>query len=175
MHTKNQTGGFDMEKRDRFELLSAYLDGEVTASERKQVQAWLDHDPETKQLYARLLRLRQGVRTLPVPESSQPVEETVQRVLKRVKRRGRLTVLFGGTAIAACALGAMTGLFDGNGFRTPQLAQQPLEQTQAGSKDSSSPLMVAINDPIFPIPKTNNSSPESDQIDVNLDNDREIN
>lgn len=174
MHTKNQTGGFDMEKRDRFELLSAYLDGEVTASERQQVQAWLDHDPEIKQLYRRLLRLRQGVRTLPVPAPSQPVEETVQRVLKRVKRRGRLTVLFGGAAIAACALGGI-GLFNGNGSSTPQLAQEPLEQAQTYQKPSA-PLMVALNDPIFPIPKTHNSSPESDQIDVNLDNvDREIN
>jgi len=29
----------DMLKRDRFELLSAYLDGEVTAAERQQVEA----------------------------------------------------------------------------------------------------------------------------------------
>jgi anti-sigma factor RsiW len=29
---------------ERFELLSAYLDGEVTASERKQVEAWLATD-----------------------------------------------------------------------------------------------------------------------------------
>ena len=30
-----------MVKRDRFELISAYLDGEVTAAERKQVEEWL--------------------------------------------------------------------------------------------------------------------------------------
>uniref|UniRef100_A0ACD5GTL5 Anti-sigma factor family protein n=1 Tax=Desertifilum tharense IPPAS B-1220 TaxID=1781255 RepID=A0ACD5GTL5_9CYAN len=38
-------GALDMLKRDRFELLSAYLDGEVTASERQQVENWLDTDP----------------------------------------------------------------------------------------------------------------------------------
>jgi len=30
----------DMLKRDRFELLSAYLDGEVTAAQRQQVEDW---------------------------------------------------------------------------------------------------------------------------------------
>jgi len=34
----------DMEKRDCFELLSAYLDGEVTATERRQVEEWLSTD-----------------------------------------------------------------------------------------------------------------------------------
>jgi len=42
----------DMLKRDRFELLSAYLDGEVTAAQRQQVEDWLGNDPEV-QLYAR--------------------------------------------------------------------------------------------------------------------------
>lgn len=38
-------GARDMEKRDRFELLSAYLDGEVSATERKQVEDWLQPTP----------------------------------------------------------------------------------------------------------------------------------
>lgn len=31
--------------RDRFELLSAYIDHEVTADERRQVEAWINEDP----------------------------------------------------------------------------------------------------------------------------------
>jgi Putative zinc-finger len=49
-------------KRDRFELLSAYLDGEVTAPERRQVEAWLKSDPKMQALYARMLKMQQGVR-----------------------------------------------------------------------------------------------------------------
>jgi hypothetical protein len=37
---------------DRFELLSAYIDGEVTAAERKQVEEWLATDPTVQQLHA---------------------------------------------------------------------------------------------------------------------------
>ncbi|MEM8615165.1 MAG: hypothetical protein AAGF93_24380 [Cyanobacteria bacterium P01_H01_bin.105] len=51
----------------RFELLSAYLDGEVTAEERKLVAQWLMDEPNTQQMYQRLLMLRQAIRTAPVP------------------------------------------------------------------------------------------------------------
>jgi hypothetical protein len=53
-HTNESTGLMDMVKRDRFELLSAYLDGEVTATERKQVEEWLANDASVQCLYARL-------------------------------------------------------------------------------------------------------------------------
>ena len=49
-----------------FELLSAYLDGEVTSEQRQQVQELLKQDPETKALYQRLLALREGFQNLPV-------------------------------------------------------------------------------------------------------------
>ena len=55
----------DVTKRDRFELISAYLDGEVTPAERLLVTNWLAHDPEVQNLYRRLLLLRQAFRTLP--------------------------------------------------------------------------------------------------------------
>jgi anti-sigma factor RsiW len=43
----------DIHKRDRFELLSAYLDGELTATERRQIEDWLKTAPEVQRLYAR--------------------------------------------------------------------------------------------------------------------------
>ena len=51
------TDSSDMDNQfERFELLSAYMDGELTAEERKQVQQWLDSDPEFHELYKQLLR-----------------------------------------------------------------------------------------------------------------------
>jgi anti-sigma factor RsiW len=47
--------------RDRFELLNAYLDGEVTAAERRQIEDWLTTDSTIQCLYARALELRQKV------------------------------------------------------------------------------------------------------------------
>ena len=45
-----------MQKRDCFELLSAYLDGEVTATERKQVEEWFSTDTSVKCLYKKIGR-----------------------------------------------------------------------------------------------------------------------
>ena len=60
------SSGYDEEAR--FELLSAYIDDEVTPEERQLVAHWLMHDSNTQQMYQRLLRLRQAIRTAPVPE-----------------------------------------------------------------------------------------------------------
>ena len=161
-HTNESTGLMDMVKRDRFELLSAYLDGEVTAPERRQVEEWLANDASVQCLYARLLKLRQGLRTLPVPTAQQSPEATVQ-LLKRLRRRSRLNWMVGGAAIAACVIGAVSGLVSG-GSSPPQLAQRPeIEpiQTSSASMVPLSPLMVGLNNPVIEIPKAAVASPEN--------------
>ncbi|MEH2049164.1 anti-sigma factor family protein [Nostoc sp.] len=162
-HTNESTGLMDMVKRDRFELLSAYLDGEVTATERKQVEEWLANDASVQCLYARLLKLRQGLRTLPVPTAQQSPEVTVQQVLTRLHRRSRLNWMVGGAAVAACAIGIVSG-FVGGGSRVPQLAQRPETepiQTSSASIVPPSPLMVGLNNPVIEIPKAAVASPEN--------------
>ncbi|MEH2080820.1 MAG: zf-HC2 domain-containing protein [Nostoc sp.] len=162
-HTNESTGLMDMVKRDRFELLSAYLDGEVTATERRQVEEWLANDASVQCLYARLLKLRQGLRTLPVPAVQQSPEETVQQVLTRLRRRSPLNWMVGAAAIAACAIGAVSGLV-GGGSMVPQLAQrlqrEPI-QTSSASIVPPSPLMVGLNNPVIEIPKAAVASPEN--------------
>ncbi|MEH2260950.1 anti-sigma factor family protein [Nostoc sp.] len=162
-HTNESTGLMDMVKRDRFELLSAYLDGEVTATERKQVEEWLANDASVQCLYARLLKLRQGLRTLPVPAAQQSPEETVQQVLTRLRRRSRLNWMVGAAAVAACAIGALSSLV-GGGSMVPQLAQRPQRepiQTSSASIVPPSPLMVGLNNPVIEIPKAAVASPEN--------------
>lgn len=162
-HTNESTGTMDMVKRDRFELLSAYLDGEVTAAERRQVEEWLAKDASVQRLYARLLKLRQSVQTLPVPAAKQSPETTFQQVWARLRRRSQLTWMFGGVAIAACALGAVTSLLPGSESRTLQLAQQPQIEPKPATTTPVvpvSPLMVALNNPVIEIPKTAVASPQ---------------
>lgn len=162
-HTNESTGLMDMVKRDRFELLSAYLDGEVTATERRQVEEWLANDASVQCLYARLLKLRQGLRTLPVPAAQQSPEETVQQVLSRLRRRSRLNWMVGSAAVAACAIGAISGLV-GGGSMVQQLAQRPQRepiQTSSASIVPPSPLMVGLNNPVIEIPKAAVASPEN--------------
>ncbi|MEH2381980.1 MAG: zf-HC2 domain-containing protein [Nostoc sp.] len=161
-HTNESTGLMDMVKRDRFELLSAYLDGEVTATERRQVEEWLANDASVQCLYARLLKLRQGLRTIPVPTAQQSPEATVEQVFTRLRRRSRFNWMMGGVAVAACAMGAISGLVSG-GSRTPQLAQRPqIEpiETSSVSMVPPSPLMVGLNNPVIEIPKAAVASPE---------------
>jgi len=147
-------GGINMLKRDRFELLSAYLDGEVTAAERRQVENWLANEPEVQQLYARLLKLRQELRTLPVPPAEQSVEQTIQQVFRRINRRLHLTVICGGTAIAALFIGAVPGVLPSRQFA--QIAQLP--QPVAAPAET---LMVALNTPVVEIPKAAVAAPEN--------------
>ncbi|BAY22885.1 putative transmembrane anti-sigma factor [Calothrix sp. NIES-2100] len=161
-HTNESTGAMeDMVKRDRFELLSAYLDGEVTAAERRQVEEWLANDASVKCLYARLLKLRQGLQGMPVPASEQPLEKTVQHVMARLRRRSQLAWAFGGAAVAACVIGSLAGIIPG-GDKSLQLAQQriePVQQTKEPAAVPVSPLMVTLNKPVVEIPKAAVTSP----------------
>ncbi|MEH2386674.1 MAG: transcriptional regulator [Nostoc sp.] len=158
-HTNESMGLMDMVKRDRFELLSAYLDGEVTAIERRQVEEWLANDASVQCLYARLLKLRQGLRSLPVPTAQESPEATVQQVMTRLRRRSRFNWMMGGAAVAACAISALSGLVAG-GSRTPQLAQIEPIQTSSASMVPPSPLMVGLNNPVIEIPKAAVAPPE---------------
>lgn len=165
-HTNEATGAMDMVKRDRFELLSAYLDGEVTAEERRQVEDWLANDAAVQRLYNRLLKLRQAFRSMPVPTTSPPPQITAQQVFERIDRRSRIKWVFGGAALAACVIGALSSLLP-NRDGIPQLAQQTqVQPTQVFSKSEPLP-MIALNNPPIEIPKTAVSSPEQKLEEVN--------
>ena len=159
-NTNQLTGAKNMVKRDRFELLSAYLDGEVTAAERKQVEDWLANDPSVQSLHKRLLSLRQGLRNLPVPQSEKSIEETVDSVITRLRRRSKIVWMFGGAAVAACVIGSLSSLIPNGESGIVRLASNPLEQTQKSSSDDGSFPMVALNKPPLPIPKAAQNLPQ---------------
>ncbi len=136
----------DSLQRDRFELLSAYIDGEVTAPERKQVQELLATDSEMKRLYTRLMKLRQEIQQLPVPASTVTAQQTAEQVFVRIdRRRNRRTVIWGGAAIAALFVSAVSGILPGSRSLVPQLAQNHISQP---------PLEIALNQPVIEIPKS---------------------
>lgn len=153
------TGAMDMLKRDRFELLSAYLDGEVTAAERREVEDWLTNDPTVQNLYGRLLKLRQGLRTMPVPAAEKTTEETVQQVLARVQHRSKRAVILTGTALAAVFVGALSVFLPSLDSPIPQVAQHSV-QTEPAAAPAPEPLMVALNNPVIEIPKAAVAAPE---------------
>ena len=139
-------GAINMLKRDRFELLSAYLDGEVSASERRQVEDWLKNEPETQRLYARLLKLRQSLQAMPMPSARVNAQQTVEQVYQKMHRRARRSaVVWGGGAIAAAFIGAVTLVLPPQ--QSFQLAKSPKTTI------AIEPLQVALNDPVVEIPK----------------------
>ncbi|UBF27972.1 zf-HC2 domain-containing protein [Kovacikia minuta CCNUW1] len=140
-------------QRDRFELLSAYLDGEVTAAERKQVEEWLANDPTVQQLHTRLLKLRHAFQTIPTPSPQQSAQETVDQVFARVERKSRLSLIWGGAALAALFVGVLATLSMGDRSFAPQIASSPeqIESPQTGT--TSETLLVALDRPLVAIPK----------------------
>jgi anti-sigma factor RsiW len=151
---------------DAFSLLSAYIDGEATPDERRQVNQWLDNDPEVKSLYLHLLRIRQNLQQMPVPQSSASTAETVERFFSLLaRRRRRMMLKMGGGAIAALFMVALSGLVPGVPSVT-QLAKS------SDSKMESQQLMIALNRPIVPIPKAAVAVP-LDQLHYPLSADRD--
>jgi anti-sigma factor RsiW len=116
---------------EKFELLSAYLDGEVSPAERKQVEAWLAADVEFKQTYQQMLALQGGLQSMPAVAPSMPTEQLISQVMGRLDRRQPKLWAWGGLGVAAVLLmGVMTGVLTGNQPRSLQMAQQPKPQPQ---------------------------------------------
>ncbi len=154
------SASLDMLKRDRFELLSAYLDSEVTAAERRQVEEWLANDPVTQCLYKRLLQLRQEIRSMPCPEVKQSKEQLMEQVLARTCQRTRQLLAWSG--VAAVLLFTSVASFQWDDRSQPQTAEFPSDRADVASvsaptadqqKTADSALMVAINHPVVTIPK----------------------
>jgi anti-sigma factor RsiW len=144
--------------RDRFELLSAYMDGEVTAAERQQVEDWLVNDPTTQALHSRLLALRDGFQSMPIPTSAQSTQQTIDGVFARLDRRPRRRLAWGGAALAAGLVGAVGLLFAGEGaFQTAKNPIQSVESATNASKQEA--ILIALDRPVVMIPKAPVSVP----------------
>lgn len=149
---------------DRFELLSAYLDGEATTAERKQVEAWLTTDSEFNQCYQQLLQMQRGFQSIPMP-ASVPVEQTIENVMARVERQPKVVAWATAGTAAAVIAAAIAGLFSGGGSLVPQTAQTP-ENTESATvavnpqPDNLKPsdLLIAIEQSPVDIPVAINVS-----------------
>jgi anti-sigma factor RsiW len=129
---------------EQFELLSAYLDGEVSAAERKQVEVWLDTDPKLRQTYQRLLTLQSGLKAMPIEAPSIQPEQLARNVMKRVDRSRRRWIWGGIGTAAAVAMGALSGLGQSWDMKT---AQQPLQGQPTFDAPSMSTMKTDPNDP----------------------------
>jgi hypothetical protein len=156
--TPNSPQGPDDRSRsnERFELLSAYMDGEVTAEERRLVESWLATEPQVQQMHQRLLSLKDGFSQLPTAETSRPIQQTIDQVFEKVERRSRLRVLIGGTVAAAAALVATLVGINTIGSGSMQFASQTANRSQQRTAPSPTEeyttvgYLVTLDDPILP-------------------------
>lgn len=136
---------------DCFELLSAYIDGETTASQRHQVQTWLDRDPQIKRLYTQLLALQSQMQHSVAPPSEKSTDRIASEVFQSIdnSHRRQRGLILTGTAIAASMVAAITGLV---------LETAPLKMNLAAlDNPTNAPtetLAIALNKPAINIPKT---------------------
>lgn len=136
---------FDTASMNRFELLSAYLDGEVTAVERKQVQQWLDTDPQVQKWYRQLTLLQQSAKSCPIPTNSQPSEQLSTQVFQKIEqRRYQRFFVVGGALVTAIAVGIGIHLSWGKSSQTHQMAH-----TLSPISETDEPLMIALNHPLY--------------------------
>ncbi len=86
-----------------FELLSGYLDGELTQQEAQKVMLWLENDNEYKKLHDELLSMRQEVQSLSLQENEldhldklikEPIAKT-SRILGFILICSSATILIG--------------------------------------------------------------------------------
>ncbi|MEO0852208.1 MAG: hypothetical protein AAFY15_01715 [Cyanobacteria bacterium J06648_11] len=103
---------------DRFEQLSAFIDGELSEIEQAEVQHWLASDPDARSQYRQLVQLQSGFSRLSVPESARSSgETTAEQVLERLAQPRWLPEPNAGwvkfsrryAPIAAGAIAAFTG------------------------------------------------------------------
>jgi anti-sigma factor RsiW len=136
---------------DGFELLSAYIDGELSPKERHQVQTWIDRDPQTKRLYIELLALQSQMQALKAPPSHRTTGQMTEQVFQALDcQRSRRRLVLAGSAIAVSALASITGLFLGIMSPSLKVAQSP----NSGENLSDNVMLaVALNKPTINIPE----------------------
>ncbi len=127
----------------QYELLSAYLDGEVTPEQRRQVERWMADDPQFKALYFQWLQVRAQWRSMPIPQAAIAPKQLANRVFEQIHRRIRTRLIWGGAAITAVLLTAISGSILGE---NPGSFKQQLSQSS-----EIEPLRIALHEPVVPI------------------------
>jgi len=128
--------------QERFELLSAYMDNEVTGTEKSQVEQWLRDDLSYRTQYQQLLKVKRLLLDLPAP-SSMPTELLVHKVITKINRRSQRRLALSGAVVALviATFGSMA-----NSYR--------LRLADESNTNGEEQLILAMEEPIIPIPES---------------------
>jgi anti-sigma factor RsiW len=136
-----------MNSQQRFELLSAYLDRELTTETTEEVERWLIRDQQARKTYRNLLQLRYHIRRAPVYSSQGSSEALAKKVVSKATHQTLKQGLFwGGGTIAALFITMISGVFS---WSDPPLSR--LAKSSESNVPSDS-LMIVIDQPVVEIP-----------------------
>ncbi len=139
-----------MNNPDHFELLSAYLDRELTPEENEKVEQWLNKDPQAQKNYQHLLQLRYHLQKATVPSTSFSTEQLTQQVVTQSQKQTWQEVKFWGKR-------ALLGLFIAFTSGTLAWTTSPsfrLADLSSSEEAPNSTLMISVDQPIMEIPAT---------------------
>ncbi len=146
---------------ERFELLSAYIDGEVTETEEQLVEQWLSDDVDFRRLYQQQMKLRQSLIDLPVPvaansSAKKETEVMIDRVFAEIDKRSqrRKWKLAGIGISVAAVVGVFGSLFTFNS--SPQFSPVA-NSVKAPTPVAEEPVLIAMEEPLVPLPKSMNT------------------
>jgi anti-sigma factor RsiW len=149
---------------ERFELLSAYIDGEVTEAEEQLVEQWLSDDVNFRSLYQQQLKLRQSLIDLPVPiaaNSSVKLEADamVKRVMAEIdKRSHRKKWKLAGIGISVAAvIGVFGSLFTFNNNSQFSPVTSNINELKPPAQVKPETILIAMEEPLVPLPKSMSS------------------
>ena len=144
--------------QERFELLSAYIDGEVTNTEEQMVEQWLSDDVDFRRLYHQQIKLRQLLVDLPVPvaanssiraETNLIIDRVVAEIDTRSQRRKWKLAGFG--VSVAAVVGILGSMFTFNS--SPQFS--PVANSIKNPAITvEEPVLIAMEEPLVPVPKS---------------------
>ncbi len=123
---------------DKFELLSSYLDGELTPQEKSQVEEWIAQDRDFAQCYQEQLKLQQMWQ---VPVGNVTSELCFEETWNYIQSRQQQRWLRRGIIALTMAVVSVSSLF----------VAQRYSWQQAKAKEE--PILMALEQPILPMPK----------------------
>jgi hypothetical protein len=135
---------------EQFDLLSAYLDGEVTPSERQKVRYWLENDPNFQQNHQKLLHLQQGLTRLSTPSVSSIPSDLPQQLFHKIdrQRHHRNWRIAGGFGLVIL----LTTAFSQINFSENSWTAKFAKHFAAPGQIHAQPLKLALNRPLVEIP-----------------------
>lgn len=146
---------------ERFELLSAYIDCEVTEAEEQLVEQWLSDDVDFRRLYHQQINLRQSLIDLPVPlaansSAKKETEVIIDRVFAEIDKRSqrRKWKLAGIGISVAAVIGVFGSLFTFNS--SPQFSPVA-NSVKSPAPVAEEPVLIAMEEPLVPLPKSMNT------------------